>query len=581
MSESTMLRSQTAGLQRSEVAKDYNAHGLAAPSRNVITSDQAVQVDNTSSRTIPVRFLYSSPILIGNQGLALNVCADLECVQAAEGIRAEVRVATIEGLREALLVRTSPEILHISAHCMALAGTPSLILEDTKSAAHPVSVSDLSSIGPWDGLGLLVLLACNSELIVQRLLQKSGLRRAVCCTAPVLDRAAHRFCKGLYQALGAGYDLLRSFEVAQAGVRISPDPCLRQEGAKFRLLGDTISDASGQVWSPVALALSQQPHVLWPSWPRVENYVGREAIALHLAAIFQQRRAICVWGDEGSGKTALCTEFCRHFSSPGGRRFSSRALLIDYARVIARNPRHPELALSFAILTELHHRSFMASTTGLACLETSSQSRDSLLRLARELDERGPCLLVVDGFTKDENSTQTGCCCSDSSDAGDTGACPELHGRSFRKSPQNWHAVHSLLADLLQVSTQLCILMTARSPPRGRFACLGPSKVVEVHLPSLAPEDTAVLLARRASRPFFHRDFVSEKTGCACSSVPLKLDQELIGLISESPLAQMLRGNPGRIISAAADVHAELPSLLEHPWLKSLPKLVAQLATSP
>jgi hypothetical protein len=529
--------------------------------RSTTASDQAVQV---GEEAIPVRFLYSSPLLIGNKSLALNVRADLESLCAAEGIRAEVRVATVECLREALLARTGPEILHISAHCMSLAGVLSLVLEDAGSAAHPIPVCDLCSVGPWDGLGLLVLLACNSELLVQSLLKNGGLRRAICCSAAVLDRAAHLFCKTLYQALGAGHDLLRSFDVAKAAVRSSPDPCLRAEAGKFRLLGDLIADPSGQGWSPMPSIVMEQGQVIWPTWPRVEDYVGRESLSLQLASVFAQRRAICLWGDGGSGKTALCTEFCRHFSAPGGRRFSARVILIDYVRALRENPKHPDVALCSTILSELRLRGLVTiSNAQDAYSGMPSQQYSSLLRMARELDEGGPWLLVIDGLKQGVHADQH---CADNAEADDT----------LRDACQSSSiAVHSLLADLLQVSAQLCILLAARSPPRGPWSSLGPSKVVEVQLPSLAPEDTARLLARRASRPFFYRDF-KRMDGNALSGMPLRLDQELISLISKSPLGQLLGGNPGRIIRAAADVHAELPSLLGHPWLKTLPDLVAR-----
>lgn len=51
--------------------------------------------------------------------------------------------------------------------------------------------------------------------------------------------------------------------------------------------------------------------MLWPLWPQVEDYLGRERFKVDLARLFQHRRAVCVWGDRGSGKTALCVEFCR------------------------------------------------------------------------------------------------------------------------------------------------------------------------------------------------------------------------------------------------------------------------------
>jgi len=304
-----------------------------------------------------------------------------------------------------------------------------------------------------------------------------------------------------------------------------------------------------------------------------------------LATVFDQRRAICLCGGPGSGKTAVCTEFCRHFSAPGGRRFSNRVLLVDYARAVCEFAGQSDSSLCGAILAEMQQCGLMTSApaTGSA-RELSSPPRGVLLRVARQLDDGGPWLLVVDGLADDVISRDASQHCTSVLSADDSGVGPnwkvsaqgcsiealeDKHSSMSQRLETPSEAMHALLTDLLQVSAHLCILLTARSPPRGAWASLGPSKVVEVQLPSLSPDDMARLLARRAGRPFFCRDFDFADRS---TSGPLRLDEKLIGLIAKSPLGKLLaNGNPGRIIRAAAGVHAELPSLLMHPWLGKHP----------
>merc|ERR1719401_3403161 len=83
-----------------------------------------------------------------------------------------------------------------------------------------------------------------------------------------------------------------------------------------------------------------------------------------LARVFEQRRAVCLWGDAGSGKTGLCTEFCCHFSAPGGRRFSAGAFLVDFRRAVESSGDFTNV-FSRSVLAELQQRR-CAMVEGLA-----------------------------------------------------------------------------------------------------------------------------------------------------------------------------------------------------------------------
>jgi len=274
--------------------------------------------------------------------------------------------------------------------------------------------------------------------------------------------------------------------------------------------------------------------------------MGRESLALRISTVFEQRRVVCLWGEPGAGKTAFCTEFCRHFSTPGGRRFSGGAFLVDCTHALDHRIGNPSDVFACAVLSELQQRGCSAIDEGSPAASSHSSPRVALRNAVRQLDKAGQWLIVVEGFPKVPGKIRTSLPTSSDDNRLDM-------------------AVHALLADLLQVSRHLCIMLTAQTPPRGYWATLGPSKVLEAQIPPLTPEDTARLLARRARRPFFRHDFDVARIGS--SEVPMQLNNELISLLSSSPLGQVLSGNPGRIVRAAAEVHADLQSLLQHPWL--------------
>lgn len=443
-------------------------------------------------------FCYASPL---ERGLReLNVRAEWEALQAP-GLDVEVRNGTSEVLHEVLLSKSRPEILHIAAHCAqpededGPASVSAVVLEGSDGGLHMLSADELLELGWWDGIQLLVFLACGSQSLVQRLIQQRGLRRAICCNAVVLDAASHVFCRAFYRALGAGQALRPSFEAGQAAIRTSK--AFEGEAQKFVLLC-----ASDGPW-PLREALSLPP-TLWPHWPRVEDYLGRESFTVSLANLFEHRRAVCLWGGQGSGKTALCLEFCRFFSAPG-RRFSHAAFHVTERQVACSS--------LLAVLLQQLGRG-----------DVAGGSVSSLLRAVREVDAlRRPWLLVVDGFSEDLESSE-------------------------------------MLSHLLAETTHLHLLLTARDP-LGHWA-MGYSKVVDLPLPQLAPFDAARLLARRARRPFFAADF---EGGNSLPDVPLSLGRELLLRLRESPVMKEVKGHPGQILAAAAMVGAELESLLKHP----------------
>lgn len=542
-------------------ADDATPSDPSAPSREV-SLDTLGERSGANSQVM-VRFLYASP-LTSERVRPLDIRADLQALRGAKGVHTEVRVATVERFREVLFARPGPGILHISAHCLSLGRSQCLVFEEAGGAAYMMSAADLAACGPWDGVELLVFLSCSSEAFARELTRLCGLRRAVCCSVQLLDRAAHLFCATFYQALGGGRALLTAHEIARAAVRGSTDPLVSSMADKFVLLGEltpTINGSPGEMWRPVPVPVVPQPWPHWPLWPRVDDFVGRQSLQLSLAKLFEGRRAMCLFGARGLGKTAFCHEFCHHFSAPGGRRFSAGAFLLDYASAVrGANGDHPDAFASalFDELRERGQRSFMTEEP------TPGTARQALRNAARQLDQLGPWLLVVDGLPR-SSRVRSGSHSPSSSCFSSGPSSDEEAGVHRPGTPLD--SLHDLLNELICTSARLCVLLTARCPLRGHWMALGMSKVVEVELPPLMPEDAARLFARRAARPFYRRDFGEESARGADAGEPLMLDQELIRLLVTSPLFGQLGGNPGRVLAAAAEVHSGLPSLLRHPWL--------------
>ena len=69
-----------------------------------------------------------------------------------------------------------------------------------------------------------------------------------------------------------GHALLHSFQAALVAVRSSPDQNLRTEAKKFCLLGDAVKGSTSKQWSPVPSLCTGEPQLLWPPWPRVEDW---------------------------------------------------------------------------------------------------------------------------------------------------------------------------------------------------------------------------------------------------------------------------------------------------------------------
>mmetsp|Transcript_121670 Transcript_121670/g.234639 ORF Transcript_121670/g.234639 Transcript_121670/m.234639 type:complete len:1500 (-) Transcript_121670:43-4542(-) len=500
---------------------------------------------------IRMHFLYASPIGYrvqgGMQGLdQLDILAEVQALRNIAGLSPQVSVVTADTLREALVDQNGCSVMHLSAHC-SLFPRPVLLLEDECSLAHPVDEELLATLGPWDREDLvLVFLACGSELLVRSLIRQCGLQCAICCSGEVFDAAARLFCRAFYHALAARHAVAVCHRLAQNALRSSANPGLRSEADKFLLLGCT-PDAPRAVSVSRAVP-SSWPR--WPLWPHVEDFTGRVMETLAVAACFRTRRVLLLWGAPGVGKTAVCREFCRHFSAPGGRFFSSGVFWIDSAALESKtltgsHSSHQEV-FARAVLSEIFARGVQGE------LPAAAEPCWPVLRsVMQKLDEAGRWLLVIDNLQVSD-------------------------GESTERDETLAQAFESLLSS----SARVCLLFTTRNAPRkSSWATLASAKVNCLEVPALAPQAASKLFLRRVRRPLYPRDFDPTAPGAKDpgGSVPLQMSQQPGGLLDRlagCPLLHALGNIPGRIVEAAAKVDETLPSLLEHealptPWRAS------------
>ncbi|CAK0879674.1 unnamed protein product [Prorocentrum cordatum] len=491
--------------------------------------------------SVRVSFLYASPISPGGEVPELDIAGEVQALRDLPGVALDVRVATLAALREASLSTAS--VLHLSAHCSHV--DPSthcalprlrLLLENSCGGVHSVGEEELVAMGPWDRQGtVLVFLACGSKELADTLVQRCGLRCAICCSEEVQDRAARWYCRGLYHALGVGLSVERAHQAGREAIRSSPDPGLRSEADKFELLGAP-GRAGGSMLAPGPTPAGQPR---WPLWSMTEDYCERWSCKLGLCRHFEHRRVAVLTGPAGVGKTAFCREFCRYYSAPGGRFFSAGALWVDRARVRARAGEQPCDALARAVLDDLAAR---GAPPGAAAPAAAARSPWDAFRLAAQrLDEAGPWLVVVDGLEVAEDGA---------------GECDEA-------------CLAEALDAALRCAARLHLLLAARRSPRGApWGSLAGAKAVPLELPPLPPLEAAELFLKRLGRHLFECDFDPRAPPWGSGrEAPVPKSRHLLERLAVTRLLHALGNLPGRVVTAARLVTPALPSLLEHPAL--------------
>lgn len=394
------------------------------------------------------QFMYASPLEYRQRRIPqLNVVQELEVLPRSAPW--QVALCTPNALIETLQER--PVVLHITAHSSLLPpkmGGPdsrfALLLEDAFGSGSLLDVNQLLELGPWQDVGLLVLLTCNSKELVEAL----NCRFAVCCMHQVRDAAAREFCRTFYRCLATAPCAVDAFQAACCAVRCSSDAGLRSEAENFHFvsrcrLRDSL-DLRARSAPP------EGPWV-WPRTSRVEDFRCQVTQMVRLAKCLSNadghRRVVLLLGQAGAGKTATCREFTNHFSGPG-RLFGGRVLFLQ-SQVLRG----------------------AANRTGGSMEDFL---RQALMQLSTTVGQ-GLSLLVID----------------------------DLH--IFQEVEKD--ELRLALEGALRLLESLRVLLTSRCALGGGWDSLEHSKVVSEHIATLPREDAAELFQRRCARQLYKEDF--------------------------------------------------------------------------
>eukprot|EP00931_Biecheleriopsis_adriatica_P048667 TRINITY_DN28132_c0_g1_i1.p1 TRINITY_DN28132_c0_g1~~TRINITY_DN28132_c0_g1_i1.p1 ORF type:complete len:1666 (-),score=253.03 TRINITY_DN28132_c0_g1_i1:85-5082(-) len=591
-------------LQRALLASPHISPSPSGSDEEPEDKDGAI-IQARGESSFHVHYLYASPLDVS----PLDVRAELEALAATPGLSSiSVRTGTTETLAEVWRtkpVSSAPRLLCLAAHCAVEPTTagqpqqPSLLLEDAVGRVHVLGAQDVDDLlalnGPEVAAGgkscgsfvpfdVVILDACHSEQLATRFVASGGTCCAVACTGEVFDAAAREFLRAFLRVMAASCTQLTpkscapgdrelvtaaahaAFLAAQRAVRLSPQPGLRSEADRFKFILppskhvehlSTMQPERPALWRPPPTCRASFAEPCGGSLPApVEDFVGRGAAMTSIAKTFLgNRRVMWLHGRAGVGKSALAAEFCRFYALPGDRLFSPCS---NASEGLSELPSEAEIAAGS------HRISCAAAAWGRECssrlLQLSGFSPQETLeklqvmfgpgldRLHKlDLSARRLWLLALDGvdniFTTDDASETS-------------------------------NKIWSLLEDALNAARNLRILLTSRRPCYDApLSC----KVVAFELPPLAVEDVCLLLLRRAHRPLFPRDFdssASEVAGVNAVSGgdPLALSgrrKEFLQRLSRHPLLDRVGGIPADVLSAAAKISPQLPSLFMHPLLAS------------
>lgn len=221
-------------------------------------------------------------------------------------------------------------IFHYGGH----AGSFDLLLQNEEGGNEAVGGEGLVSfLGRQQGLQLVFLNGCHTEQLATRLLE-GGVPAVIGTHTAINDRMATRLAIRLYQGLGSGLTIERSFLDAVDSIRMSPQGSnirsLYWEGMTTHLPGDvpwSLQHAPGREnalqWSlalndpllglpdlPADIALPEQPFVFFQRYRREHApvFFGRSQ---HIRALYDRIEqmgsppVILLHGQSGAGKSSL------------------------------------------------------------------------------------------------------------------------------------------------------------------------------------------------------------------------------------------------------------------------------------
>lgn len=547
-----------------------------------ISGPSSTAVGNGSELGLDLEYLYASPL----DARSLDVHTELEALATLPGIRSmAVRTATTETLTEVWLsgsctsgksvawsgtgavgghatpCRIAIRVLCLAVHCVLDLSGPrprtSMMLEDTSGRGHTIGEEDLGQLlgQRSPSADIVVLDSCNSEQLA-RCFVSAGARCAVACAGKVFDSAARSFFRAFLRTLAAeGDNVVAAFGAAQRALRLSPQPGLRAEADRFRLLLSDdaqehhFGDSSWQGPQRAPPPLLPRPLSL-ADFGRarpmhVEDFTGRAPVLEAVARAFLgTRRVVWLYGRPGIGKSALATEFCRFYGLPGDRLFSPLPASCCGSYVAAGSR---TVARGGAALLRLGDTE---PVEALAQLERALGTAEEVRQTELAMEGQGRCwLLVLDDI--------------DSLIAAAARPVGEEVDHVATIAKAWWRT----LREALDSTQHLRVLFASRQP---WYDAPLPCKFVGFGVPSLDAEDAALLLARRSHRPLYQRDLDLDAGGCTGEPLVLVGERgaEILGQLSRHPLLRALDGVPAGILSAGAEVTPQLTSLLAHSALR-------------
>lgn len=566
--------------------------------------------ENDSTKVGLLYFLYASPLTVD----ALDVRSELQLLRdslSEEDFRVEIDVRL--GLSSTLLELLShgdrsypgaPVFLHCAMHAGYATSThglePFLLLEDEVAQPQPLPRWRLLQwLRQKEGLKCplsgVFLNCCDSEGVAGAFME-AGVPHVICCRGRVFDGACKTFTKAFYRSLAAGRPVFSAFEYAQESVAFSPQAGLRPEAQKFLLLPrqDDVLKYPGLSVAPMARHCSVTLQLLtahaledakdlssvgnaakamkWMGGDstsvlpgRHQHFLGRAQEMVEMARHFSRSdraRVVNVWGKApGLGKTAMLAEFTRFCIYPG-RLFEGLAVWVPLRFAPPEvTPGVPPLTRASSgprsergdlfleqVLTSVTR--FTEQIDGKAPA-ASGDGYSTLLWSLRRLECRGRVQLVLDGIEDWVDSM----------------------------------AVRTLLADVLNATERLCILLGSRIHVQNSFGGL---KTDNLELKPLQPKDAAQLFLYRVHRHLYWKDLwrskeewmkkaaewygdniynkVADRSLLDTGDVPITLEREkreevLNALASMPLLAEFCQGIPLRIQQTAERVTSSLSSL--------------------
>jgi len=548
--------------------------------------------------------LYASPLGYPAIGVDTEMEMLSQAIEESRGpnsIRLSAGAATADSLTKLLTLSRVRRgvVVHLSAHATHAEGSEDgLVLEDSRGngAPHILSRDTLEEVlgvaeQGLSGISLLFLSACKSEELAQVFVE-CGCRHVIATRHNVLDAAARQFSQNFYCSLLAGEPLLSAWEGARRALLMNPNPEFAKHVNSFLLFGQhgadraTLEVLCGCATSDGSIAdVNEGPGCCLPGAssrarpeahisgfedasvlqdalsllpPRVEDFAGRAADLKKILDVLRGRRACCLHGPEGIGKSALCVELAR-FSFAPGRLFSYSVLHVQVGETLDEAVAALEQAVDVLAshlglpLLNLPHGTH-SNFSSLSTRSSASSRPTSAASSAYSASSFGfsPCMAAAPGAASSPQhsifapSEDVASSCA-MSDLGEVSYfCPaeraEARGRVLRSLQQlerrrkdarillvfddeagvatgpAGEELRHLFTELLDSTHRLRLLVASRRPVHASF---GANKVVNVPLFGLDDQSAARLFLQRIHRPLTEEDLVRPSCVSSSQAAPL------------------------------------------------------------